>query len=179
MDMERPELENQLMETYHDSIVLGGPVFLTAEGHARLTKELEYLTTVRRAEITDRLRESKDHGEFSEDNQELDETKFEQKLVEDRIKELKVFFANASILDVDTIPTDHVGIGSLVTVSDADRGIKFAVRIVASIEANPDEDLISDESPMGVALMGAAPGDEIQFDAPVGKMKYKVVSIAR
>lgn len=167
------------METYSESAVFGGPVFLTPEGHARLTTELDYLTTVRRAEITDRLRESKDHGEFSEDNQELDETKFEQKLVEDRIKELKLFFANAHILDMDAIPTDHVGPGSLVTVSDANRSIEFAVRIVASIEANPDEDLISDESPMGLALMGAKPGETIEFLAPAGKMKYKVKSISR
>lgn len=179
MDMERPELENQFAETYSEAVVFGGPVFLTPEGHARLTKELDHLTTVRRAEITERLRESKDHGEFSEDNQELDETKFEQKLVEDRITELKMFFANANILEPDMVPTDHVGVGSLVTVSDEGRKIEFAVRIVASIEANPDEDLISNESPMGLALMGAKPGEEIEFLAPAGKMKYKVKSISR
>lgn len=177
--MDHSELENQYQETYGESVVFSSPVFLTPEGFARLQQELDHLTTVRRAEITERLRESKDHGEFSEDNQELDETKFEQKLVEDRIKELKIFFANAQILDLDQVDTSKVGVGTLVTVADADRKIEFTVRIVASIEADPDEDLISEESPMGVALMGASEGETVSFRAPAGMMKYLVKQISK
>jgi len=179
--MENPELEIDMSAGLSPSevIMLSGPVLLTEEGHKRLQKELDHLTTVKRTEIADRLRDSKDHGEFSEDNQELDEAKFEQKLVEDRINELKGNLANAQIIDFETLPVDRVGVGSVVSVQDADRGISFDIRIVSSIEANPDEDLISNESPMGLALYGAQPNEVIEFEAPVGKLKYKIVGISK
>jgi transcription elongation factor GreA len=130
-------------------------------------------------EIAERLRDSMDHGEFSEDNSELDEVKQEQAIVENRIAELKSVFANAEVLQKDQIPTDEVGLGSIVEVSDAERGVQFSMRIVASIEANPDEDLISDQSPLGSALMGAAVGDTVSFEAPAGKISYKILKIGR
>src|SRR5689334_11540882 len=99
-----------------------GGVALTPEGYAALQHELEHLTTVKRPEIAERIRESLQHGEFSEDNSELDEVKFEQAMVEGRIAELKTIFGNAHILDNGSIPTDHVGLGSLVTVSDPEYG---------------------------------------------------------
>src|SRR5688500_17821517 len=93
----------------------GGNI-LTPTGHRALQVELEHLTAVKRPEIADRIRESQQHGEFSEDNSELDEVKFEQAMVESRIAELKTIFGNATILDDSMIPTDHVGIGSVVRV---------------------------------------------------------------
>ncbi|MCE9557477.1 MAG: GreA/GreB family elongation factor [Armatimonadetes bacterium] len=179
--MDRQDVETSIEHSfdYLEAQNFAGPVYLTPTGYARLHDELDHLTTVRRTEIADRLRDSKDHGEFSEDNQELDEAKFEQKLVEDRINELKSIFAQAQILDMDTIPTDEVSVGSVVSVKDEDRGIAFDIRIVASIEANPDDDLISEESPMGIALMGAKKGATVEFQAPVGKLKYKVTEISR
>src|SRR5436309_228670 len=121
----------------------GGGLFLTPEGYKKLQKELEHLTMVKRPEIADRIRESLQHGEFSEDNSELDEVKFEQAMVETRMAELKGIFGNAQILDVDHIPTDHVGIGSLAKIADQEMDDEFEVRIVASIEADPNNDLIS------------------------------------
>lgn len=154
-------------------------VLLTPEGHAALQQELEHLTMVKRPEIADRIRESQEHGEFSEDNNELDEVKFEQAIVENRIAELKGIFGTAQILEADSIPTDHVGIGSLVTLKDTDYGDQFSVRIVSSIEADPSRDLVSDESPMGVALVGAAPGETVNVQAPEGRRTYKIVAIGK
>lgn len=154
-------------------------LLITPEGYARLSQELENLTVVKRAEIAERLRDSKQHGEFSEDNSELDEVKFEQAMVENRIADLKALFADAQQLEPKMIPTDHVGIGSYVTVKDVDRNIEFEVRMVASIEADPDNDLISNESPMGLALYGRQLGETVEFEAPAGKIRYKVVKIRR
>lgn len=154
-------------------------IFLTAEGHKTLQDELEHLTMVKRPEIADRIRASQEHGEFSEDNHELDEVKFEQAIVENRIAELKTIFGSAQILDMNQIPTDHVGMGSLVVLHDEEFGDTFQVRVVTSIEADPSKDLISNESPMGQALWGAKSGDRITFNAPDGKRTYKVKSIGR
>ena len=77
------------------------------------------------------------------------------------------------------IPTDFVGVGSYVTVKDVDRGASFEIRMVASIEADPDNDLISNEAPMGVALMGRKLGETIEFAAPAGRLRYKIAQIRR
>jgi transcription elongation factor GreA len=154
-------------------------VALTPEGYTALQHELEHLTTVKRPEIAERIRESLQHGEFSEDNSELDEVKFEQAMVENRIAELKTIFGNAHILEDALIPTDHVGIGSRVTVNDPEFDDSFEVRVVTSVEADPSRDLISNESPMGTALLGHSPGETVEFETPDGKKKFKVVSIAR
>ena len=157
---------------------LGG-ILLTPKGYQTLQVELEHLTVVKRPEIADRIRESQQHGEFSEDNSELDEVKFEQAMVENRIAELKGIFGNAHVLDEDQIPTDRVGIGSLVVVNDLQFADQFEIRVVSSIESDPTRDLISNESPMGTALFGHNAGDDIVFEAPEGKKKYKIVSISR
>jgi transcription elongation factor GreA len=153
------------------------PILLTQEGHDRLKAELKHLTVVKRDEIAERIRESKDHGEFSEDNNELDEIKIEQAMVESRISELKSILSGAEILDLSRIPTDHVGLGSKVKIVDIDRDFDFEVRLVASIEANADQDLISEESPLGEALMGLKVGETAEFEAPVGRLRYKVAAI--
>lgn len=154
-------------------------ILLTPDGYKNLQAELEHLTMHKRPEIADRIRESLQHGEFSEDNSELDEVKFEQAMVESRVAELKAIFGSAQILDPEQIPTDHVGIGSVVKVQDLTFDDEFSVRIVMSIEANPAEDLISNESPMGTAFYGHSKGDTVEFDAPEGKKKYKIVDVTR
>jgi transcription elongation factor GreA len=153
--------------------------WLTPEGYKSLQEELEHLTMVKRPEIAMRIRESQEHGEFSEDNNELDEVKFEQAIVESRISELKTIFGSAQQLEPDRIPTDHVGIGSFVTVEDKEFGDKFEVRVVASIESDPSNDLISDESPMGMALLDAKVGETVNFETPDGEKTYKVLKIRR
>ena len=154
-------------------------ILLTPEGHAELRKELEHLMSSKRPEISERIRESQQNGEFSEDNNELEGAKFEQLLVESRIAELKAILANGHVLSHEEIPVDHVGIGSYVKVKDLDRGIEFVVRIVTSFEANPDEDLISNESPMGVALWGQSVGAQVTFEAPAGSIHYQILSIEK
>jgi transcription elongation factor GreA len=161
------------------SVDNSGGLLLTPEGYKALQIELEHLTMVKRPEIADRIRESLQHGEFSEDNSELDEVKFEQAMVESRMAELKGIFGNAQILDPNLISTTHVGIGSRVKISDMDMDDEFEFRLVASIEADPNRDLISNESPMGLALFGHAVGDTIEFDTPDGKKRYKIVTVGR
>ena len=156
-----------------------GGLLLTARGYEQLKKELEHLTGTKRPEIADRIRESQQHGEFSEDNNELDEVKFEQAMVENRIAELKTIFGNAHILDESQVTTDRVGVGTLVTVHDSTYDDEFEIRLVSSVEADPANDLISLESPMGTALLGHAPGEDVVFEAPEGKKRYKVVSIRK
>jgi transcription elongation factor GreA len=156
-----------------------GGLLLTAKGYEQLKKELEHLTGTKRPEIADRIRESQQHGEFSEDNSELDEVKFEQAMVENRIAELKTIFGNAHILDESLISTERVGVGAMVTVNDPQYDDEFEIRLVSSVEADPANDLISIESPMGTALLGHAAGEEVVFEAPEGKKRYKVVSIRK
>lgn len=156
-----------------------GGFYLTPEGYATLQQELEHLTTVKRPEIADRIRESQTHGEFAEDNSELDEVKFEQAMVEGRVAELKTIFGNAHLIDMDSVPTDHVGLGSKVTVNDLDYGDEFEIRIVTSVEADPSRDLVSNESPLGQALLGHGPNETIKVDAPEGMKSYKVLKITR
>lgn len=163
-------------ETTHDSV---GPSWITPEGFKVLHSELDHLTGTKRPEIAERIRESQQHGEFSEDNSELDEVKLEQALVENRIAELKAMFGTAHVLEEDQIPTDHVGPGSRVKILDLDYHDEFEVRLVASIEADPVQDLISGESPMGAALLGRKPDEIVEFNTLDGKKRYKIVAISR
>lgn len=167
------------MNDFENVTVTTGTILLTAEGYARLQVELERLTVEKRAEIAARIRESKEHGEFSEDNHELDEVKFEQAMVENRINELKAIFAAAMVIEPGMLGTDEVGVGNYVQVKDLDRGFDFEIRLVSSVEADPDKDYVSNESPMGLALVGAKKGDTVNFDAPAGKIRYQVLNIRK
>lgn len=161
-----------------DTLNAPEPIYLTAEGHQRLQQELQMLMVDKRAEIAERIRASKDHGEFSEDNNELDEVKQQQAIIENRISELKAILANVEILTLDLIETERVGLGSRVSVRDASRGTEFEVQLVSGVEADPDRDLISEDSPMGQALLGREVGDVAEFDAPVGLVSYEIVKIS-
>jgi transcription elongation factor GreA len=154
-------------------------IYLTPEGHQRLEAELQRLTTVRRQEIAERIRESKEHGEFSEDNSELDEVKFEQAMVEGRIVDLKSVIANAQILTPDDIPAKEIGLGSKVTLASPKGKEDFTVMLVSSIEADPAEDRVSSESPLGEALFGKKKGDQITVDAPAGKITYEIKGVSK
>ena len=100
-------------------------------------------------------------------------------MVENRIAELKVIFGNAHVLDETQLATDRVGVGVLVTVHDSSYDDEFEIRLVSSVEADPANDLISIESPIGTALLGHAPGEDVVFEAPEGKKRYKVISIRK
>lgn len=158
----------------------GGHItYLTPEGYVRLQAELEHLTLVKRPEIADRIRESQQHGEFSEDNNELDEVKFEQAMVENRVAELKALFASAAAIDPELVSTDQVGVASIVSVRDLEFGDEFDVQVVAGIEADPNEDRISLESPMGQALIGQPAGIDVEFESPSGLKRYSILAIRK
>ena len=156
-----------------------GPLLITPEGYAAMQKELDELLTIKRPEIAERIRESLSHGEFSEDNSELDEVKREQAMVETRIGTLKATLANAQILDPESIPTDRVGTGSFVQLEDEEFGDVFSVRLVSSAEADPNQDLISMESPLGGAILGKVAGEMAEFETPDGKKRFKVLKVDR
>ena len=153
-------------------------IVLTTGGLKRIENELEHLRTVHRREVADRIRDSKAFGEFSE-NSEYEDAKTEQAFVEGRIIELKHILQNASIIEEQTIPTDVVGVGSKVTVRDLDTKDQWEYTIVGSVEADPFEDRISNESPVGESLMGRKVGDVVQVEVPAGKAKYEIVKISK
>lgn len=171
--------QENVMKDFEGAGDIQSGLLLTPEGYKSLHDELEHLTVVKRPEIANRIRESLEHGEFSEDNSELDEVKFEQAMVESRIAELKGIFGTAQIMDPNGIPTDRVGLGSKVKMEDLQFGDTFTIQIVASIEADPDQDRVSNESPLGTAVWAQPKGQVIEFEAPEGRKKFKVIDISR
>lgn len=153
-------------------------IVLTAEGRKKIEQELERLRTVDRKEVAERIRESKDFGELSE-NSEYEDAKNQQAFVEGRILELKRVLHNALVIEDDEVTTDVVGIGSKVKVRDMDTKDEWVYTIVGSIEADPAEDRISNESPVGEALMDKKAGDRLSVDTPAGEMHLKIVKITK
>ncbi|MCC7372689.1 MAG: transcription elongation factor GreA [Chloroflexi bacterium] len=149
-------------------------VYLTREGFRRLDEELEQLRTVKRPEVSERIRRSKDMTDVT-DNAEYDEAKSEQAFVEGRIAELEVTLASAQIIE-ETGSTEFVGLGSRVKVRDDD-GEEDDYRIVGSMEADPKRGMISNESPVGRALLGKKPGESATVVAPGGSFNLTVVTI--
>lgn len=156
----------------------GQEIILTAEGFARLEKELEHLSKVERKAVADRIREAKDFGELTE-NAEYEDAKSEQALVEGRILELRQILSQAVILKEEDIPTEQVGIGSYVRVRDMDTGDEWEFRMVSPFEANPDEDRLSNETPIGEALLGHKVGDLVEANIPAGKVRYQILDIRK
>lgn len=153
-------------------------VVLTYEGLEKLEKELEELKTVKRKEIADKIKVALGFGDLSE-NSEYDEAKNEQAMVESRIIQLENMLQNAKVLDDDEITTDKITIGSKVKVLDIEMDDEEEYSIVGSTEANPKLFKISDESPLGQALLGASVGQEIEVNAPIGIIKYRVLEISK
>ena len=153
-------------------------IILTSDGLKRIEEELEHLRTVHRREVADRIRESKQFGEFSE-NSEYEDAKTEQAFVEGRIMELKLILQNARIIERDEIPTKMVGVGSKVKVRDLETEDEWVYTIVGSVEADPSEDRISNESPVGEALLEKKAGEEIDVEVPAGTARYKIMKISK
>ena len=151
---------------------------LTATGLQRIQQELEHLRTVHRREVADRIRDSKEFGELSE-NSEYEEAKTEQAFVEGRILELKRIVQNAYIIGDEEIPTDAVGVGSRVRVRDLETKDEWEYTIVGSVEADPTEDRISNESPVGESLMDKKIGDIVEVEIPEGTAQYMIVGISK
>ena len=153
-------------------------VILTQEGYDNLDKELNYLKTEKRAEIADRIKVALGFGDLSE-NSEYDEAKNAQAENEVKIAELENKVRYAKIIDEKDIDTETVQIGNIVKVLDMEFDEKIDYTIVGSTEVNLAENKISNESPLGEALLGAKKNNIVEVNAPAGIMKYKILSIKK
>jgi transcription elongation factor GreA len=150
----------------------------TQEGFKKLQEEYEYLTKVRMEEIKVAIAEARSFGDLSE-NAEYDEARNDQAKTEARIKELEELVENAMIVDESKIDNSVVSLGSIVTVYDVEEDEDIVYSIVGSNEANPMEHKISDQSPIGRALMGARAGDKIVVEVPYGTIHMEVKDVTR
>ncbi|ODM26753.1 transcription elongation factor GreA [Acetivibrio mesophilus] len=151
-------------------------VVLTYEGLQKLEQELENLKTVKRREVAERIKQALSFGDISE-NSEYDEAKNEQAYIEGRIFQLENMLKNAKVIDEDDIKTDVVGIGSKVTVLDMEFDEEVEYYIVGSTEADPAQFKISNESPVGKALIGQKVGGVVEVSVPDGIIKFKILGI--
>jgi len=153
-------------------------IALTPEGQAKLEEELRHLETVRRREVGERIKEAKEFGDISE-NSEYDDAKNEQAWVESRIAEIGQILAHATIIDRPK-KSDKVALGSKIRLRDTASGAVFAYRIVGSAEADPANDRISNESPVGQAVVGKKKGELVTVQTPSGReLEYEVLAITR
>lgn len=152
------------------------PTLVTKEGLEKLKKELEVLQTKTRAEVAQRLKEAIAMGDLSE-NSEYDDAKNQQSTIEGRIKELEQQIRTAKIIDGNGKKKNRVDLGSKVTIMDMSDKSEQVVTIVGRTESDPFEGKISNESPVGRALMGAKAGNIVEAESPVGVLKYKIVKI--
>ena len=153
-------------------------IALTVEGQAKLEDELHHLETARRREVGQRIKEAKEFGDISE-NSEYDDAKNEQAWVESRIAEINQILANATIISSPK-KSDKVTLGSRVELKDSESGDTHRYQIVGSAEADPANDKISNESPVGKEIMGRRKGDTVEVTVPSGrKLIYTVLSITR
>lgn len=152
----------------------GEPEYLTKEKFNELQKELELLKTVKRKEVAEALEYAKSLGDLSE-NQEYQEARDTQAVLEDRIKRLEQVLKSASI--VSTQSSSNVGVGSVVTVEKEFDKTRKSYTIVGSEEADASAGKISMKSPLGVAAMGKSKGEAFSFETPAGTMSYKIIDI--
>lgn len=153
-------------------------VLLTAEGLTKLENELDDLKSVKRKEVAERIKQALAFGDISE-NSEYDQAKNEQAKLEERIIKLENILRNAKLIDEEDISTDSVSVGSKVVVLDIEYDEEMEYTIVGSAEADPYNGKISNESPVGSALLGNKSGDIVDVAVPDGIIKYKILSITR
>ena len=151
---------------------------LTEDGLKKLEEELEYLKTAGRADIAEKIKVARGYGDLSE-NSEYDEAKNEQAKIEARIVEIEEMLKNVEIIEDVKGNAKTVMVGVKVKVLDEEYGDECEYRVVGSTEADPRDGKISDESPVGRALMGKKIGDEVIVEAPGGEFKLKVVGISK
>ena len=154
-------------------------IFLTAEGLKKLELELEELKTVKRKEIAEKIKIARDFGDLSE-NSEYDEAKNEQAQIEEKIVKLDNMIANAKIIDEVELDTKTVNVGATVTLVQVESKKKLEYTIVGSAESNPLKGKISNESPVGKAILGKKKGNKVQVQLPNGNVvEYKIQNIKR
>ncbi|MFD3155563.1 transcription elongation factor GreA [Haloimpatiens sp. FM7330] len=151
---------------------------MTYEGVKKLEDELEYLKTVKRKEITAKIKVALSYGDLSE-NSEYDEAKNEQAFAEGRIVQLENMLKNANVVDESEVDEGVVSVGAVVKVKDYDFDEIVDFSIVGSAEADPMENKISNESPVGAGLIGKKVGDIVEITVPDGTSKYEIIEIRR
>ena len=150
---------------------------LTAEGLRDIEKELEELKTVGRKEAAEKIKVARSFGDLSE-NSEYDEAMSDQAKLEARINEIEHMIKNAKVFDEEALGTEVVHIGSKVTITN-DSGAELQYKIVGFAQADPDEGKISDESPVGKALIGHKVGETVEVEAPIGLLKFVIKEISK
>lgn len=153
-------------------------VVMTYDGLKKMEQELENLKTVRRKEVAEKIKEARGQGDLSE-NAEYDAAKEEQGEIESRIVQLENLLRNAEVIDEDILKMDVVNLGSKVTVLDVEFDEEMDYTIVGSTEADPMNGRISNESPLGMALLGQKVGTTVMADTPDGEVAFKIVNIQK
>ncbi|MBE3597163.1 MAG: transcription elongation factor GreA [Hydrogenibacillus sp.] len=153
-------------------------VILTPSGLKKLEEELEYLKTVKRKEVAERIKIAIGYGDLSE-NSEYEDAKNEQAFIEGRILTIEKMLRNARVINDDDVGTDTVSIGSTVVVKDLEFDEEMTFTIVGSAESDPVENKISNESPVGMALLGKKRGDVVEVNAPAGIIRYQILDIQK
>jgi transcription elongation factor GreA len=151
-------------------------VILTPEGYEKLKQEIEFLSNEKRREVAGRIRDARQFGDIAE-NAEYDDAKNEQALLEQRIAKLEERLRDARVLEKGEVKSDVVSVGSRVRLRDIDAGKTFEYHIVGSAEADPAESRLSNESPVGKAIMGRKKGDTVEVTTPRGALKFKILGI--
>src|SRR5438094_7374675 len=151
-------------------------VILTPEGYEKLKREIEYLSTEKRREVADRIRIAREFGDIAE-NAEYDDAKNEQAMLEHKIAMLEERLRSARVIQKGEVKKDEVSIGSLVKLKDMETNKSVEYHIVGSAEANPAEHKLSNESPVGKAIMGRKKGEVVEVAAPRGALKFKILDI--
>jgi len=153
-------------------------IFLTPEGLKKTEEELEHLRTVRRREVAERIKQALEFGDISE-NSEYEDAKNEQAFVEGRIITLEKMLRNAKIIDQVDVSINAVSVGSTVKLKDIEFNEDEEFTIVGSAEADPSINKISNQSPVGKALLGKKVGDTVLVQVPAGNIQYKILDIGK
>ena len=151
---------------------------LTDEGLKTYEEELEYLKTIKRKEVAEKIKVALSFGDLSE-NSEYDEAKNDQAILEARISQIEDILKNAKIIDESELNNELIHIGSVVRLRDCEFDEEIEYQIIGSNEANPFEGKLSDESPVGAALLGHRVGDTVEVDTPDGAIKFIVLEISK
>ncbi len=153
-------------------------VILTVEGLKKLEQELIHLKTVKRQDVAERIKQAREFGDISE-NSEYEDAKHEQAFIEGRILTLEKKLRNAKLIDSDNVNISFVGVGSKVNLKDLESGEEVEYVIVGSMEADPSDNKISNESPVGKAIIGKKKGAIVRVDVPLGTLEYKILQISK
>ncbi|MEF9983578.1 MAG: transcription elongation factor GreA [Oscillospiraceae bacterium] len=155
---------------------MANEVVMTSDGYEKLKDEVEFLKTVRRQEISEKIRVARGYGDLSE-NSEYDEAKNDQAIVESRIMQIEEQLKTVKIICTDQIDKNTVSVGTKVKILDMEFNDVLEYRIVSSLEGNGDMDTITDTSPVGIALLGRKIGDVVNATVPTGVIQFKIMEI--